>query len=178
VPRLLAVCQVEASSPHPANSTAREEIHTCACGHCGSSASISRGVLLPLHHGGQVHQMAGGGIHQVHHSPAVCGHIHCHMGGKIGVPAAITSDQGRQLTSALWTGLHKRLEVQLVNTTDSHPQRTGMVERCHGQLKAALRERLARKSSLGLRPAPKEDSTISSACPGWSCWRRSLGGAM
>jgi transposase InsO family protein len=90
---------------------------------------------------------------------------------RYGVPATITSDQGRQFTSALWTGLHKLLGVQLITTTAYHPQSNGMVERCHGQLKAALRARLAGTQwpehlpwvLLGLRTAPKEDSAISSA---------------
>jgi transposase InsO family protein len=54
------------------------------------------------------------------------------------VQATITSDQGRQFTSALWTGLHKMLGVQTINTTANHPQSNAMVERCHGQLKATL----------------------------------------
>ena len=90
---------------------------------------------------------------------------------RYGVPATITSDQGRQFTSALWTGLHKLLGAQLITTTAYHPQSNGMVERCHGQLKAALRARLASTEwpehlpwvLLGLRTAPKEDSAISSA---------------
>jgi hypothetical protein len=75
-----------------------------------------------------------------------------------GVPAIITSDQGRQFTSTLWTGLHKMLGVQIINN--------GMVERCYGQLKAALWARLESIEwpdhlswvLLGLRSAPKEDS--------------------
>jgi transposase InsO family protein len=61
---------------------------------------------------------------------------------KYGVSEIITSDQGRQFTSTLWTGLHKMLGVQIINTTAYHPQSNGMVDRCHGQLKAALRARL------------------------------------
>ncbi len=93
------------------------------------------------------------------------------MGGQYGVPATITSDQGRQFTSALWTGLHNLLGVQLIKTKAYHPQRNGMVERCHGQLKAALWPWLASTEwpehlpwvLLGLRTTPKEDSAISSA---------------
>jgi transposase InsO family protein len=87
------------------------------------------------------------------------------------VPAIITSDQGRQFTSALQKGLHKMLGVQIINTTAYHPQSNGMVERCHGQLNAALRARLASTEwpdhlpwvLLCLKSAPKEDSAISSA---------------
>jgi hypothetical protein len=58
-----------------------------------------------------------------------------------------------------------------VQTTAYHPQSNGMVERTHGQLKAALRARLAGSRwqehlpwvLLGLRTAPKEDSGISAA---------------
>jgi hypothetical protein len=87
------------------------------------------------------------------------------------MPATITSYQSRKFNSALWTGLHKLLGVQLINTTAYHPHSNGMVERCHGQLKAALRAWLASTEwpehlpwvLLGLRAAPKEDSAISSA---------------
>ncbi len=55
------------------------------------------------------------------------------------MPSIITSDQGRQFTSALWAGLTKLLGIKYVQTTAYHPQSNGMVERAHGQLKAALR---------------------------------------
>ncbi len=58
-----------------------------------------------------------------------------------------------------------------MQTTAYHPQSNGMVERTHGQLKAALRARLAGSRRpehlpwvlLGLRTAPKEDSGILAA---------------
>ena len=53
------------------------------------------------------------------------------------MPTIITSDQGRQFTSSLWAGLTKLLGVKHVQTTAYHPQSNGMVERTHGQLKAA-----------------------------------------
>jgi hypothetical protein len=63
------------------------------------------------------------------------------------------------------------LGVQLINTTAYHPQSNSMVERCHGQLKAAMWARLDSTEwpnhlpwvLLGLRSAPKEESDISSA---------------
>jgi hypothetical protein len=90
---------------------------------------------------------------------------------RFGVPTIITSDQGRQFTSSLWAGLTKLLGVKHVQTTAYHPQSNGMMERTHGQLKAALRARLAGSRwpehlpwvLLGLRTAPKEDSGISAA---------------
>jgi hypothetical protein len=90
---------------------------------------------------------------------------------RFGVPVTITSDQGRQFTSAVWSGLSQRLGVEHITTTAYHPQSNGMVERAHRQLKDALRARLAGNAwpdhlpwvLLGLRAAPKEDSGVSSA---------------
>ncbi len=45
-----------------------------------SWVKIIGGVLLSLHNGEQVHQMAGGGPHQVHFGSDVCG---CHVGGRV-----------------------------------------------------------------------------------------------
>jgi hypothetical protein len=58
---------------------------------------------------------------------------------RYGVLALTSSDQGHQFSSAMWTGLHNMPGVQLINNTAYHPQSNGMLERCHGQLKAALR---------------------------------------
>ncbi len=58
-----------------------------------------------------------------------------------------------------------------MQTTAYHPQSNRMVERTHGQLKAALRARLAGSRwpehlpwvLLGLHTAPKEDNGVSAA---------------
>jgi hypothetical protein len=67
--------------------------------------------------------------------------------------------------------LCSRLQIQHITTTAFHPCSNGMVERCHRQLKDALRARSAANDwpdhlpwvLLGLRAAPKEDSAVSSA---------------
>jgi hypothetical protein len=41
---------------------------------------------------------------------------------RYGVLALISSNQGHQFTSAMWTGLHKMPGVQLINNTAYHPQ--------------------------------------------------------
>ncbi len=62
---------------------------------------------------------------------------------RYGIQATVTSDQGRQFTTALWTEIRKMLGLQVINTTAYHPQSNGMVERCHGQLKTDLLAPLA-----------------------------------
>ena len=94
-----------------------------------------------------------------------------HWVARFGVPARLTSDQGRQFTSALWSHTCRLLGVEHITTTAYHPQSNGMVERVHRQLKDALKARLAGPAwpqhlpwvLLGLRAAPKEDSGLSSA---------------
>jgi transposase InsO family protein len=90
---------------------------------------------------------------------------------QFGVPAVITFDRGTQFTSAVREALCKRLHIQHIITSAFHPCSNGMVERCHRQLKDALRARSAANDwpdhlpwvLLGLRAAPKEDSAVSSA---------------
>ena len=88
---------------------------------------------------------------------------------RFGVPASLTSDRGSQFTSAVWAELCTRLGIQHAATTAYHPQANGMIERCHRQIKDALRSHLAGVDwyhhlpwvLLGLRSAPKEDSAVS-----------------
>ena len=83
---------------------------------------------------------------------------------RFGVPATLTSDRGKQFSSATWQQLCSRLGIQHIMTTSYHPQANGMVERVHRQLKDALRAREAGADwpdhlpwvLLGLRAAPKE----------------------
>jgi transposase InsO family protein len=90
---------------------------------------------------------------------------------RFGVPATVTTDRGRQFSSAVWSTLCQRLNIQHIETTTYHPQSNGMVERTHRQLKDSLRARLAGPRwpehlpwvLFGLRAAPKEDSSLSSA---------------
>jgi hypothetical protein len=97
---------------------------------------------------------------------------------RFGVPATVTSDRGRQFTSAIWEVLCRWLGIHHVTTTAYHPQSNGMIERAHRQFKDALRSRAAGDKwtthlpwiLLGLRAAPKDDSNTSSAELVFGCW--------
>jgi hypothetical protein len=132
---------------------------------------ISGGLQVPVHHGGQVVQVVGGNPLEVHGGRGLRGGTHIIWVAMFGVPSILTSDPGRQFTFTLWEGLTKLLGIKHVQTTAYLPQSNGMVERTHGQLKAALRARLAGSRwpehlpwvLLGLRTAPQEDSGILAA---------------
>jgi transposase InsO family protein len=89
---------------------------------------------------------------------------------RYGVLEAVTTDRGRQFTSALWEGLCQNLQINHISTTAYNPQSNGLVERTHRQIKDALRDRLAGNRwpehlpwvLFGLQAAPKEDSAVSS----------------
>ena len=90
---------------------------------------------------------------------------------RFGLPEDITSDRGRQFTSALWRKLCETLGANIHHTTSYHPQSNGILERWHRALKASLRARLTGPRwieqlpwvMLGLRTAPKEDLATSPA---------------
>ena len=89
---------------------------------------------------------------------------------RFGSPARITTDQGRQFESSLFTALSAVLGAQRIRTTPYHPAANGLVERFHRQLKAAIKcyntERWVEVLPLvllGIRTAIKEDLGVSSA---------------
>jgi transposase InsO family protein len=90
---------------------------------------------------------------------------------RYGCPITITTDQGRQFESDLFSRLMKRLGINKIHTTPYHPQANGQIERWHRSLKSAL---IAKFNSanwikelpivmLGLRSAIKIDSNVSAA---------------
>jgi len=90
----------------------------------------------------------------------------CHYG----MPLTITSDQGTQFESALFSVLARTIGAKRIHTTLHHPQSNGMVERLHRTLKAALMcspqtpwPDLLPTVLLGLRTAVKEDLQASPA---------------
>lgn len=91
---------------------------------------------------------------------------------RFGTPQRITSDQGRQFESQLFSSLSKYFGIQTSRTTAYHPQANGLIERQHRTLKASLRCHLQQNRSwvdalplvlLGLRTAVKEDIGYSSS---------------
>jgi len=90
---------------------------------------------------------------------------------RFGVPLTISSDRGRQFTSALWSSMADALGTSVHHTTSYHPQANGMVERFHRSLKTSLRTRLRGANwvdelpwvLLGHRTAPKDDLKASPA---------------
>ena len=62
---------------------------------------------------------------------------------RFGCPIKITTDQGTQFESLLFTRLSQFLGCEKIHTTAYHPQANGKVERFHRSLKAALMARTA-----------------------------------
>lgn len=83
---------------------------------------------------------------------------------RFGIPARITSDQGKQFEAELFRELNQILGIEHLRTTSYHPQSNGMIERWHRTLKASI---MCRDSIhwanelpmilLGLRSTFKED---------------------
>ena len=95
-----------------------------------------------------------------------------HWVSRFGTPHDITTDQGPQFTSSLWTELMSLLGIKALRTTSYHPQCNGMVERVHRVLKERLMSRAASPSDwmqdlpwvlLGLRTSARDDSTFTPA---------------
>lgn len=58
---------------------------------------------------------------------------------RFGCPAVLTTDQGRQFESALFSDICRLCGISKIHTTAYHPQSNGLVERWHRTLKTALR---------------------------------------
>lgn len=90
---------------------------------------------------------------------------------RFGCPIRITTDQGRQFESSLFTNLMKLLGIHRVRTTPYHPQSNGIVERWHRSLKASLMARAEQGNWVnelptvlyGLRVTPRSDTGVSAA---------------
>ncbi|XP_032688865.1 uncharacterized protein LOC116852520 [Odontomachus brunneus] len=87
-----------------------------------------------------------------------------------GTPLRITSDQGTQFESSVFTSLAQLLGAKHIHTAPYHPQSNGLVERFHRTLKAALMcgaptpwIDLLPVVLLGLRAAYKDDIQASPA---------------
>lgn len=94
-----------------------------------------------------------------------------HWIARFGLPVDMTSDRGAQFTSQLWSSISELLGIRLHRTTSYHPQSNGLVERFHRHLKSSLKARCTGAGwyddlpwvLLGIRTAPKEDLSTSSA---------------
>lgn len=100
----------------------------------------------------------------------IAGALHRHWFSRYGVPARITTDQGRQFESNLFNELSRIVGCKHLRTTAYHPQSNGLVERWHRTLKAAIMchdtpswADVLPTILLGLRTAHKDDIGASPA---------------
>lgn len=89
---------------------------------------------------------------------------------RFGSPKIVTTDQGTQFESALFTALSRLIGGKRVRTTAYHPPANGMIERWHRTLKTAIRCHATTKWTqilptvlLGLRSCYKEELKASLA---------------
>lgn len=90
---------------------------------------------------------------------------------RFGICQYLTSDQGRQFESRLFSELLKCMGVHRIRSSPYHPQSNGAIERWHRSAKVALRARLNTTSwvdelptvLLGLRTTLRSDSNLSAA---------------
>lgn len=90
---------------------------------------------------------------------------------RFGIPATLTTDQGRQFESLLWSQLMKLLGVHRIHTTTYNPKANGLCERWHRSLKSALMAQASPEQwynnlplvLLGIRSSLKEDIGFSAA---------------
>src|SRR5215469_5106913 len=94
-----------------------------------------------------------------------------HWVARFGVPASVTTDQGRQFESATWHGLMSLLGTERYRSSAYHPICQGIIERFHRQLKASIIAHPLRDKwmealplvMLGIRTSLKEDLQCSAA---------------
>ncbi|GFX70916.1 retrovirus-related Pol polyprotein from transposon 412 [Trichonephila clavipes] len=69
----------------------------------------------------------------------ICGAIFDTWISRFGCPSVITSDQGTQMRSSMYTEFTRTLGTEKIATTTYHPISNGIVERFHRRLKSAIK---------------------------------------